>query len=73
MLELALILAEVDPSYEDLALKFVQHFFWIAGAMDKVGQSDDEMWDDEDGFYLRRAPAARWLSHGACGSARWSG
>ena len=51
MLELALILASVDPSYEDLALKFVQHFFWIAGAMDKVGQSDDEMWDEEDGFY----------------------
>ena len=51
MLELALILASVDPSYEDLALRFVQHFFWIAGAMDKVGQTDDEMWDDEDGFY----------------------
>jgi hypothetical protein len=51
MLELALILADTDPSYEDLALKFVQHFFWIAGAMHKVGQSDDDMWDDEDGFY----------------------
>ena len=51
MLELALILASADPSYEDLALRFVQHFFWIAGAMDKVGQTDDEMWDDEDGFY----------------------
>jgi hypothetical protein len=51
MLELALILAEVDPSYEDLVLKFVQHFFFIAGAMDKVGQSDDEMWDEDDGFF----------------------
>ncbi len=51
MLDLALILAAEDSSYEDLALKFVQHFFWIAGAMDKVGQSDDEMWDEEDGFY----------------------
>ncbi len=51
MLELSLILASVDPSYEDLALRFIQHFFWIAGAMDKVGQTDDEMWDDEDGFY----------------------
>ena len=51
MLELALILASNDSSYEDLALKFIQHFFWIAGAMDKVGQSDDEMWDEEDGFY----------------------
>ncbi len=51
MLELALILANVDPSYEDLALKFVQHFFLIAGAMDKVGQSDADMWDEADGFY----------------------
>ena len=51
MLDLALILSVVDPSYEDLALKFVQHFFWIAAAMDKVGQSEDEMWDEQDGFY----------------------
>ncbi len=51
MLELALILASVDPSYEDLALRFVQHFFSIAGALDKVGQTDDEMWDEEDGFF----------------------
>jgi hypothetical protein len=51
MLELALRLAVVDPSYEDMALKFVQHFFWIAGAMDKVGESDDEMWDEDDGFF----------------------
>ena len=51
MLELAIALAAVDPSYEDLALKFVQHFFQIAGAMDRVGQSADEMWDEEDGFF----------------------
>ncbi len=51
MLDLALILSSVDPSYEDLAVKFVQHFFWIAAAMDKVGQSDDEMWDESDGFF----------------------
>jgi hypothetical protein len=51
MLELALELATVDPTYEDLALKFVQHFFQIAGAMDRVGVSDDEMWDEDDGFF----------------------
>ena len=26
-----------DPIYEELALKFVEHFFWIAAAMDRVG------------------------------------
>ena len=51
MLELAIELATVDPSYEDLALKFVQHFFQIAGAMDRVGETPDEMWDEEDGFF----------------------
>jgi hypothetical protein len=51
MLELAIELATVDPSYEDLALRFVQHFFQIAGAMDRVGQTSDEMWDEEDGFF----------------------
>ena len=51
MLELALELAVNDPSYEDLALKFVQHFFWIAAAMDPPGDADDELWDEEDGFF----------------------
>jgi hypothetical protein len=51
MLELALELATRDPSYEDLALKFVQHFFWIASAMDRVGTTDDDMWDEEAGFF----------------------
>jgi len=51
MLELALELAAHDPTYEDLAVKFVEHFFWIAAAMDRVGQGDDELWDEEDGFF----------------------
>jgi hypothetical protein len=49
MLELAVEIAEVDPSYEGLAAKFVDHFLWIAKAMNKVGR--DGMWDEEDGFY----------------------
>jgi hypothetical protein len=49
MAELAVELASYDPAYEDLAGKFVDHFFWIAAAMNKPG--DDGMWDEEDGFY----------------------
>ena len=37
--------------YEEFALKFVEHFFWIAAAMDPVGEHPDEMWDEEDGFF----------------------
>jgi hypothetical protein len=58
MLEMALILAEHDPIYEETAFKFVQHFMWIAYAMDRRGEHHDEMWDEEDGFFydLLRLP-----------------
>ena len=58
MLEMALILSEYDPIYEDVAFKFVQHFMWISYAMDRVGKHHDEMWDEEDGFFydLLRLP-----------------
>jgi hypothetical protein len=51
MLEIALELARHDSSYEELALKFVEHFLWIAAAMDRVGEHQDELWDEEDGFF----------------------
>ena len=51
MLELALILAAHDETYEEFVLKFVEHFFWIAAAVDPIGEHPDEMWDDEDGFF----------------------
>ena len=37
--------------YEEIAYKFVQHFMWIAYAMDRIGEHHDEMWDEEDGFF----------------------
>ena len=51
MLELAIELVEDDPDYADFVLKFVEHFYWIAAAIDPVGNHPDEMWDDEDGFF----------------------
>jgi hypothetical protein len=51
MLSLALAIARYDPTYEDMVLKFVQHFLWIAGSMDRVGDNQDELWDEEDGFF----------------------
>ena len=51
MLEIALILAEEDTVYEEMAFKFVQHFMWIAYAMDRRGRHRDEMWDEQDGFF----------------------
>jgi hypothetical protein len=51
MLELAVGLLRHDESYEEFVLKFVERFFWIAAAMDPVGEHPDEMWDEEDGFF----------------------
>jgi hypothetical protein len=51
MLEIALILADRDPYYEEDAFRFLQHFMWIAYAMDRIGDHHDEMWDETDGFY----------------------
>jgi hypothetical protein len=34
-----------------LVVKFVQHWFQIASAMDPLGDNPDEMWDEEDGFF----------------------
>jgi len=61
MLEMALILTEYDPIYEEVAFKFVQHFMWIAYAMDRIGEHHDEMWDEEDGFFydLLRLPGGQ--------------
>jgi hypothetical protein len=56
MLELAVELAVHDPTYEDMVLKFMEHFYFIAAAMNRSGQ--EGMWDEEDGFYydLLRLP-----------------
>jgi hypothetical protein len=56
MLELAAELAAHDPIYEDMVFKFIEHFFYIASAMNRPGT--DGMWDEEDGFYydLLRLP-----------------
>jgi hypothetical protein len=53
LLEMALRLAEADHSYEDLAVKFLEHFNLIAEAMNR-----SDLWDEDDGFYydLVRTP-----------------
>jgi hypothetical protein len=50
MLQIAAELALTDPDYEDMALKFCEHFLWIASAMHHLG-GDTGMWDEEDGFF----------------------
>jgi hypothetical protein len=51
MLEIAFILMEYDPAYEDIAYRFLEHFLWITYAMDRIGDNHDEMWDTNDSFF----------------------
>jgi hypothetical protein len=62
MLAIALELARHDNAYEDVATKFLEHFFHIAYAINDraqaVGEDDADLWDNEDEFYydLLRLP-----------------
>jgi hypothetical protein len=46
LLQLALVIAEHNHIYEDVATKFFEHFTLIASALNTRG-----LWDEEDGFY----------------------
>ncbi|MGK7913544.1 MAG: glucosidase [Synechococcus sp.] len=51
MLTIALELARHNPVYEDMATKFFEHFLYIADAMNHVGDTKTQLWDEEDGFF----------------------
>ncbi|MEL6189984.1 MAG: glucosidase, partial [Myxococcota bacterium] len=51
MLRMSLELCRHDPSYEDRALHYFDRVLSIAGALDRVGEHDDELWDEDDGFF----------------------
>ncbi len=57
MLRITVTLARDDHTYDDLAVKFLDHFCYIAAAANDLG-----MWDPKDGFYydqLRHADGTR--------------
>ncbi|MGZ4329164.1 MAG: hypothetical protein ACXVXL_14190, partial [Solirubrobacteraceae bacterium] len=75
MLEIAIVLADSDPAYEDVAVKFFEHYAMIAEAINDRG-----LWDESDGFYYdqvrRPADGAVWPVRvrsmtGLIPSARW--
>jgi len=52
MLAIALELARYNPSYEDIASKFFEHFVHIADALNHLGGKG--LWEEDDGFYYDR-------------------
>jgi hypothetical protein len=59
MLQMAVEIAMHDPSYEDMAVKFMDHVIRISHAASRVGP--DGLWDEEDGFFydVLRLPDGR--------------
>jgi len=51
MLEIAVILTDYDPMYEDIAFRFLEQCVWITYAMHRMGEGHEQMWDDQDGFF----------------------
>jgi hypothetical protein len=51
MLSIALLLADRNPVYEDLASKFWEHFIYIANSMNSLTDSRLSLWDEQDGFF----------------------
>ena len=56
MLSMSLELAKTEPSYEDMASKFFEHFVHITDAMNALGGSG--LWDEQDGFFYDRLHVA---------------
>ena len=50
MLKIALILAEKDDNYQEIASKFFEHFTQISDAINEMS-SGLGLWDEQDGFY----------------------
>jgi hypothetical protein len=51
MLEMALEIAQVDDTYEDVTTKFFEHFVYIAESLNRIGENWTGSWDDDEGFF----------------------
>ena len=51
MMQIANELAREDPTYLDLALKFLTHFMWISIALEPA-DGQNVLWSESDGFYF---------------------
>ncbi len=51
LMRIALELSQYNPVYEEMALKFFEHFLYIAQAIDNMGDNNNGLWDDMDGFF----------------------
>ena len=62
MLRIALELAKENSAYEGMAVKFFQHYVYVAAAMKRMGNRAYQLWDERDGFFydVLRFPDGRF-------------
>jgi len=51
LMRISLELAKTNPVYQDMATKFFEHFLYIANAMERMGENNAGLWDEQDEFY----------------------
>lgn len=51
MLHISLELCDYNKTYTEMTTKFFEHFLYIAGAMDTMGENENGLWDEEDEFF----------------------
>ncbi len=51
MLRIAIELSTFEPSYQEMASKFFEHFLFISKAMRNLTEDEIDLWDSEDEFY----------------------
>ncbi len=51
MMRISMELALYNPIYEDMAIKFFEHYLYIAEAMENLGDKKNGLWNEKDGFF----------------------
>jgi hypothetical protein len=62
LMRIALELAKENPVYEAMAVKFFEHYAYVADAMKNMGKRGYQLWDEKDGFFydVLRYPDGRF-------------
>lgn len=55
MLAMALEISLADPSFEDVATKFYEHYVYISEAFNEFDANKKSLWNEEDGFFYDMA------------------
>ncbi len=52
MLEIAIEISLADKTYQDIAFKFLHHFYQIAESLNQIGANHPGVWNEEEGFFF---------------------